>query len=371
MSEIIPNNTDAILGGQNPPPINAAVLGGEIGRKQRAKHDKTEKFWQNFEYFNEDPQREATIFADRQVIYFKTGMEIIEPKSYAYAIQAENIDEFHLKWNTLLKSHNINELEALIFAVLDWNVDWNVDFNVIIASAKNNLPNLKAVFLGDTPHVQISCLPFYEEISPILLNYDYLEYFQIRCNNGRNGRTGEAIHEGFSFCKPLKHDRLKVLRVESGGLCRRTILDLNQLELPALEYLELWFGSTNYGGNSYWHDLLTIIYGEKFPKLKYLGLRNCEYTDNLAFELARSPFLKHLYDLDLSMGTLGDEGLKALLDSPNINELCTLNVSKNYVSKGFIERVLPQFKLNCEVIIDNQQCEEYVDRSNRYCVVAE
>jgi hypothetical protein len=35
MSEINPNNTDAILGGQNPPPVNAAVLGGEIGRKQR------------------------------------------------------------------------------------------------------------------------------------------------------------------------------------------------------------------------------------------------------------------------------------------------------------------------------------------------
>ncbi len=368
MSEINPNNTDAILGGQNPPPVDAAVLGGEIGRKQRAKQDKTQKFWQNFEYFNEDPTEEATIFADRQVIIFETGMEIIDSKNYAYAIQAEN-DEFYLKWNTLLESHNVNKIEALIFGVLLWGVDINL--NSIIANAKDNLPNLKAIFLGDAPHYQISVQPCYEDVSPILLSYDRLEYLQIRCNNGFNGRTGEKVHERFIFCKPLKHDCLKVLRVESGGLARRTILDLNQLKLPALEYLELWFGSANYGGNSCWHDLIPIISGEKFPTLKYLGLRNCEYTDDIAFELAQSPFIKKLYDLDLSMGTLGDEGLQALLDCPDINELCTLNVSRNYISQKFIESILPQFQLTCEVIIDNQQCKEYVDRSNRYCVVAE
>jgi hypothetical protein len=35
MSDIQPDNTDAILGGQTPPPVNAAVLGGMAGEKQR------------------------------------------------------------------------------------------------------------------------------------------------------------------------------------------------------------------------------------------------------------------------------------------------------------------------------------------------
>ena len=35
MSQPNPNNTDAILGGQNPPPVNAVILGGLAGAKQR------------------------------------------------------------------------------------------------------------------------------------------------------------------------------------------------------------------------------------------------------------------------------------------------------------------------------------------------
>jgi formylglycine-generating enzyme required for sulfatase activity len=35
MSEIQPDNTDAILGGQNPPPLNSAVLGGIAGIEQQ------------------------------------------------------------------------------------------------------------------------------------------------------------------------------------------------------------------------------------------------------------------------------------------------------------------------------------------------
>lgn len=35
MSELQPSNTDAILGGQNPPPLNAAVLGGVAGMKRQ------------------------------------------------------------------------------------------------------------------------------------------------------------------------------------------------------------------------------------------------------------------------------------------------------------------------------------------------
>ena len=38
MSENQPSNTDAILGGQNPPPVDAFVLGGVAGARQRLAH---------------------------------------------------------------------------------------------------------------------------------------------------------------------------------------------------------------------------------------------------------------------------------------------------------------------------------------------
>jgi hypothetical protein len=370
MSEITPNNTDAVLGGQNPPPVNAAVLGGEIGRKKRLQYKKSQKFWQKFEFLNDLPNRHAITFADRQVVTFEPGMEIINGENNAYAIRSE---DFVPLWHSLLQSNRVNEVEALVFGLVFGCGDYNNKLNSIIANANNKLLGLKAIFLGDIEDSEcmISGLPYYEDISPVLLSYENLEILYMRCNNGRNGRTGEKPPKGFSFCKPLKHNRLKVLRIESGGLSQRTLQDLNQLDLPNLEYLELWLGNEEYGGTSSIVDLMPIISGNKFPRLKYLGLRNCEYTDDIAFELAKSPILDRLIDLDLSMGTLGDDGLTALLNCPAVNELDVLNVSQNWISKDFIARILPQFQLTCEVIIDNQQCDEYVDRSNRYCVVAE
>jgi hypothetical protein len=366
MSELNPSNTDAILGGKNPPPVDAAVLGGEIGRKQRLQYKKAQKFWQNFEFLNGLPHRHAMTFADRTVVNFEPRMEIVDPKCNAYAIRGDDLDT---SWNSLLQSNWVNEIEALVFGILDWDTD----LNSTIANANAKLPNLKAIFLGDIEDsdCMISGLPYYEDISPVLLSYESLEILYMRCNNGRHGRTGENPPEGFIFCQPLTHNRLKVLRIESGGLSQRTLQDLNQLDLPNLEYLELWLGNEEYGGTSSIADLIPIISGDKFPRLKYLGLRNCAYTDDIAFELAKSPILDRLIDLDLSMGTLGDDGLTALLNCPSINELDILNVSQNWISKDFIENILPALELKPQIIIDNQQCYETVDRSERYCVVGE
>jgi hypothetical protein len=39
MSETNPHESDLVLGGQNPPPVNAAVLGGLAGIKQRLESE--------------------------------------------------------------------------------------------------------------------------------------------------------------------------------------------------------------------------------------------------------------------------------------------------------------------------------------------
>jgi hypothetical protein len=207
------------------------------------------------------------------------------------------------------------------------------------------------------------------DLSPVLLAYPQLEILHVR---GRSLR----------FSNPLQHRTLKTLRIESGGLHREALSDLNRLDLPTLEYLELWLGSNEYGGNSSISDLMPIISEDKFPKLKYLGFKNCEYTDDIAFELSRSPIVEQLLELDLSMGSLSDQGLLALLNCPTINELDKLNISQNFISNEFISERLPQFDLKCELIINDQRHADYeCDYDNcgneinqrvlRYCVVAE
>ncbi|WP_310425662.1 hypothetical protein [Chamaesiphon sp. VAR_48_metabat_135_sub] len=375
MSAPNPHESDLVLGGQNPPPINAAVLGGEAGKKQKLQYKqafaKENKFWCDFEYLNGLPNSHANIFADRQVVNFEAGMEIINPQNNAYSFhEYYGSDTFESKWFSVLESPCTNEIEALVFGI----ADWDMELISVIANAKDKLENLKAIFIGDIEDSEcmISSLPCYGDISPILESYDRLEFLQMRCNQGRNARTGEKLYEGFRFCQTLRHDKLKILRIESSGLNHQTLLDINQLKLPSLEYLELWLGSPEYGANSSIEDLIPMISSEKFSQLKYLGFKNCDYTDDIAFALAKSPFLENLIELDLSMGTLGNDGLLALLNSPAIEYLDTLNISENFITRGFIENILPTFELNCKLIIDRQECGyESVPRSERYCSVSE
>jgi hypothetical protein len=365
MSENNPNNTDAILGGQNPPPIDAAVLGGEIGRKQRLQHEKAiareNKFWQSFEHLDGLPNRHATTFADRQVVNFEAEIDITNPKETAYALRVSHstYGDIEEKIADILTNSKVSEIEALVLGFVDYDSNNYLIANGFLVNNSEKLVNLKAVFLGDIEDREMMISSIYQnDVSPVLKVYPNLEVLHIR---GSGVRFNEILH----------HDKLKVLIIESGGLSQSTIKGINDLELPVLEYLELWLGRDEYGGDSSIDDLIAIISGGKFPKLRYLGLRNCEYTDDIAFELAKSPILEQLVDLDLSMGTLGDDGLTALLNCPGINELDILNISQNWISKNFIENILPGLKLKCQIIIDNQECYESVDRSERYCVVGE
>jgi hypothetical protein len=378
MPDINPSNTDAILGGQNPPPVDAAVLGGEIGKKQRLQHEqaiaRANKFWQNFEYLNGLPDRHATIFADRQVVNFELGMEIFNPKATAYALREErgwwysaNRVSIQDRWYALLQDPRANEVEALVFG---YGI-CGFDYIRFLVENHQWFDSLKALFLGDIEDREqmISELSFGKDISQILSVYPDLEILQIRC-----GGYSDSL-----YFSEWWHDRLKTLRIESGGLNRNAIIGLCQLDLPALEYLELWTGSEEYGSTSSVEDLIPILSGEKFPKLKFLGIKNCEYTNEVVSELVKSPLLESTIELDLSMGTLDMEGFSTLIRCPRINDLDKINLTRNFLEirqnspNAFHElsQVHPEIlNLKCELIVNNQRfC--YPDISNRYCSLRE
>ena len=411
-----PNQYDAVLGGNAPPPIHGAVLGGIEGVKRRlassnvdaqiaALNDalnydetglklviqalednrrkvqkaavkllqdrkepqvqsvlKNYKFWNRHERLYGLPNEHSTTFANRKIIEFDKNIGITDAVDRAYALRAT-----HHSWKgtveisiedklQILQQETQQKLakkvEALVF-----DVSYRVEDAIF--SALEKFVNVKAIFLGDIEDREgmISDIPFLS-VSPILQALPDLEVLKIRGSSSRY-RGGET----WVFNPSLKHDNLKALTIESGGISREVITQFCQLELPALEYVELWTGREEYSGTSSIEDIMPIISG-KYPKLKYLGLRNSEYSDDIAFTLVDSPIMENLIELDFSMGTLTDEGAEALLNCPAIHQLDTLDISDNSLSDEMIERLS-----NLDIEVINLGYQKHPDE--RYCTVGE
>ncbi|MFN6486807.1 MULTISPECIES: STM4015 family protein [unclassified Nostoc] len=265
---------------------------------------------------------------------------------------------FREKLNILSQHPNANKIEALVIGM--WDKYGDCDSSVVVnalVEVKDKLKNLKAIFIGDIEFSEwmISSIE-QSDISPLLNAYPQLEIIQIRGG------------KGLQFSQ-LKHDNLKAIIIESGGLIPETIAQICALDLPALQHLELWLGSPSYGGDSFIDDLMPIISGELFPSLSYLGLRNSEYSDDIARALVNMPAIKFLNILDLAMGTLSNEGAEALFNSSHVNKLDILNLTENFLSDEMIERLS---QLDCQLINDNQKQEK--DKKYyiyRYCSIAE
>ncbi|WP_375510735.1 STM4015 family protein [uncultured Nostoc sp.] len=410
-----PRDYDAVLGGQSPPPVDGVVLGGIEGVKRclsnpvtqvrvaalsealkygdtgldvliQGLQDKsrlvqrfayrllrqkvepqvkqalqTYKPWYLEERFNEYPMN-ASLFANRQVVDFDPNVGIAEPVNNAYALRCGHYEyEQNLpsQLSRLLEEPNSDKLEALVFGL--WVEAYEIDSSIIVQAlvdAKQRLTNLKAVFIGDidSHDCEISWIR-QSNISPILQAYPKLEILQVRGG------------DGLQFSPPIRHNNLKALIIETGGLSRDTVTQIFQMNLPALEHLELWFGSDNYGGDCWVEDLNQVLFEERFPKLNYLGLRNSQFTDEIVSVLVGYPIIDSICVLDLSMGTLSDAGAKELLNCSAINNLDILNISESFLSQEMIEKFS---KLDVRVLANNQKEEDddsYIH--SRYCSVSE
>jgi hypothetical protein len=314
----------------------------------------------------------ALQFANRDVqtltpAQLNTASPIELSPHIAYALRCawDDTDTVADRLVQLLNSPNTDQIEALVIGL--WadsegicvGDDSTTDLVTALINASDRLPNLKALFIGDitSEECEISWL-VQSDISPVLQAYPQLEMLQVR------GGTG------LRFEAKASHANLKALILETGGLSRETVYQLYDWQFPALEHLEFWFGSENYGGDCWEHDMAAILEDLKFPNLTYLGLRNAQFTHELMERLVRSPLLPRLQVLDLSMGTLGDDAAMTLLECLAVRDLTTLNVSESYLSGGMIEQLQT---LGIQVIAvaqrDEEEEEDPADR--RYCAVSE
>lgn len=221
----------------------------------------------------------------------------------------------------------------------------------------DKLENLKALFVGEMTfeECEISWI-IQTDYSDLLNTFTQLELLQIR------GASGLSLEQ-------VNNTNLKSLIIESGGLHKEIIENVMGCKLPNLSHLELWLGVDNYGFDGGLDIIKKIVENNPFPQLSYLGFRNSEIADEIAEYLADHAILTHIDTLDLSLGTLSDQGAKALLSGSNVPSLKKLDLHHHYMS----DAVLSNFDtLGISVDLSDQlEPDEYDGEIERYVYVSE
>ncbi|MBX9421813.1 MULTISPECIES: STM4015 family protein [Streptomyces] len=261
-----------------------------------------------------------------------------------------------------LKTVDAGRVRALV--VGGWDEAYDTSSAAIVTAligANDRLTALEAVFLGDmlSEDCEISWI-VQSDVTPLLAAYPALREFGVR------GGTGLVF-------PPVRHTGLETLVVEAGGLGAEVVRGITGSDLPALENLELWLGTDEYGGDSTPEDLAPLLSGSAFPALRSLGLCNSVIQDAVAAAVAGAPVVARIERLDLSMGVLTDEGAAALLDGQPLTHLAHLDLSHHYLSEAMQERVRAALEPHGVALVlgDAEEPDAYDGEVYRYVAVAE
>ncbi len=141
---------------------------------------------------------------------------------------------------------------------------------------------------------------------------------------------GSAVQLGKLDLPDLTHAELR-----TGGLEKANAKAIATAAIPSIEHLDIWYGDDSYGGNATVKEVELLLARTDLPKLRHLGLMNSEFADRLPDALAGSQLLRQLRELDLSMGTMTDEGARAIARHREaFKHLDELDVSLNYLSRA-------------------------------------
>jgi hypothetical protein len=287
---------------------------------------------------------------------------ITDPENTAYAIRAHRSGpDWMDTWAAFIADPRFSEVTGLVIGL--WNNRYHnsqadATISAIVAAA-DRLPNLTTLFFGDITYDENEVSWILQgDVSPFFAAFPKLEYL--------GARGGSGLSLGIPH-----HTTLKKLVIQTGGLPETVVEEVTAAELPALEHLELWLGTEEYGAGTtaeHAQALLNAI-PTRFPKLTYLGLCNSDISDDIAKAIATSPVLDQLETLDLSSGVLSDEGGEALLSSDGVKTLKKLDLHFHYLSEEMAEKLQA---LPIEVdTSDPQESEEDGDEVWRYVSVGE
>lgn len=242
-------------------------------------------------------------------------------RDVTFRIRPENRGKFPFSFSG---SEDISSIERLVIGPWGHSDDPKVTSAVLrsLIETSLHLKNLKSLFFGDIdgetcPLSRLSSV----DIRVLFDAFPELSSLHLRGGQGLIGHQ-------------LDHNHLKTLVIQSAGIPRETVRALVDAKLPALEHLELWLGSPEYGGDSTIDDLsLSKILRGHFPKLRYLGLKNTHLTNQIAYQLRKLKISKSLRTLDLAHGTLTTSAFRGLA-TINFTKLKRLDLTGNYLTKN-------------------------------------
>ncbi|GLY07929.1 STM4015 family protein [Actinoplanes sp. NBRC 101535] len=228
-----------------------------------------------------------------------------------------------------------------------------------IAAAVAKMPRLRALFVGDVIDraAQISWV-HQADVTPLPAAAPRLEHLQVR---GSDGLEFPAV----------RHEHLRRLVFEGGGLPGPVARGVGASDLPALEHLELYLGTEWYGGSAtIVDDLAGVLAGDRLPKLRYLGLRNAELADEVAAAVSHAPVVARLEELDLSLGALSDAGAEALLAGQPLTHLRRLSVEHHFLTDDMAAQLDEQLA-GVDVDTSDPQLGVDGDSDERYISISE
>lgn len=226
-----------------------------------------------------------------------------------------------------------------------------------LVSVMPGLPLLRKLTLGrfhyEDSELSWSYLGKLDALWPVA---EKLEYLKLRAGEMSLGK--------------IDAPRLRELWIETGGFSRKSLQSIIEMKAPQLETLNVWFGKEDYGCNCEARDVEPLL-SSAFPKLKHLGLANCQFGNELVPMLVRSKLSKQLESLDLSMSHLTVDGVRALVaGKASFPKLQKLNVSRCVLDKEGV-KLAKSFAKGVDVS-DQYELEDYqLEEDYRYAAVGE
>ena len=313
--------------------------------------------------------RHLTEFAGRPVHQFEPGAALpADPRAVAWRVASSEDDD---NWENIASPSFQRRFEAFLDTVDPASVtalvlgSWGyAAFNEApiaqLCAAAPRLTGLRALFFGDmvSEECEISWIR-QGDVTPILDAYPELEVLRVRGSEPYSAPVG---------LRPVRHEALRELAFESGGLPAELVRAVGECDLPALTKLELWLGTATYGGDATVEDLAPILAGNGLPALSYLGLRDAEIADQVAAALAGAPVVARLHTLDLSLGMLGDRGAAALLAGQPLTHLRRLDLHHHFISDDLSARLVDELP---GVDVDLTEGMDADDEDEYFVAVAE
>lgn len=260
----------------------------------------------------------------------------------------ELVEEYHIdvNKNTYFYDYDDGSAEGMIQEIMetpqfsgldelvigDWGNSWEDSCQPIIDDIVANadkFSHIQKLFIGNMDYE--SC-----EVSWIIQG-DYSKIWAAMPQLKELTIKGSMELElGDNIC----HEELEALTIICGGLPKEVIKSIQKAKFPKLKKLLLFIGIDDYGFDGDADTIKELLEKADFPELTYLGITDSEIQDALTEVVLNSKFMGQIHTLDLSNGTLSDEGGALLLEKiPTYPNIKKLDLHHNYFSDEMTKKL--------------------------------